>query len=478
MSNAYQYQSFDDAPGLVDSFAKLRAMRLPPLVGKSFFDIGCNEGYYCGVALRAGASRVVGLDSYSLAIERARVRFPKADFLLRTWEDLPEEQFDSVMFASAMHYLDSDNKMIEVLSRIRRCVKSDGILILEAGISTAPGRELVKVDRGDGSVYYPTWEKLVYIVNRAGFVWRKVGDSEPGDNYPRVVLHCRNIRPVVMFVRGRSMSGKSHLANSIVNYDYWRVLNLDRALGDIFREQFPDFPADSCDWPGTLRRAVEKLTEQEFGLISSLLVREIIQRSENVAAHNVPRQDPIVIDGFDRTNIEYEMLFNQILKELLALRFRIWDATLLSPAIEDVWSSTNEFVDCGGFLLPIGSDAIAGAITSTEIQNDVVECQAEITSNKQHIIGIAAIMAKSGPVSSIELPEPLASGRFNFQIPFNRLFVSQNNTAAQLESIDLHFIVWTEKFEAYWLERRRDSNWAFFNPTADKNQFPLETETL
>ena len=142
------------------------------------------------------------------------------------------------------------------------------MLVLEAGISTAPGRELVKVERADGNVYYPTWEKLVYIVNRAGFVWRKVGASEPGDNYPRIVLHCRNIKPVVIFVRGRSMSGKSLLANSIVNYNYWRVLNLDQALDDIFYEQFPDFPADRSDWPGTLRRAFETLSEHEFGLIS------------------------------------------------------------------------------------------------------------------------------------------------------------------------------------------------------------------
>src|SRR5262245_37433717 len=82
VTNSYQYQSFDDAVGMVDSYAKLKAMHLPLLVGRSFLDVGCNEGYYCGMALRAGASRVVGVDSFALAVERARRRFPKAEILL------------------------------------------------------------------------------------------------------------------------------------------------------------------------------------------------------------------------------------------------------------------------------------------------------------------------------------------------------------------------------------------------------------
>src|SRR5438093_5815394 len=101
----FQYQTFDDAPGMVDSRAKLRAFQLPPLSGKTFFDVGCNEGFYCGIALRAGAARVVGLDGSEEFIASARRRFPDVEFLLQRWDTLPNERFDVVLFASAMHYI-------------------------------------------------------------------------------------------------------------------------------------------------------------------------------------------------------------------------------------------------------------------------------------------------------------------------------------------------------------------------------------
>ena len=67
-----QYQTFDDAKGGSKSTEKLQALRLPllrnrhsearPLKNLSVLDIGCNEGFFCGEALRQGARRVVGID--------------------------------------------------------------------------------------------------------------------------------------------------------------------------------------------------------------------------------------------------------------------------------------------------------------------------------------------------------------------------------------------------------------------------------
>ncbi len=61
-----QYQSFDDARGASRSAEKLAALRLPllpnhfdretPLKGLSLLDLGCNEGFFCGEALRQGAT--------------------------------------------------------------------------------------------------------------------------------------------------------------------------------------------------------------------------------------------------------------------------------------------------------------------------------------------------------------------------------------------------------------------------------------
>ena len=60
---------FDDAKGGSKSSEKLKALALPqlknrhseaaPLKGLSVLDIGCNEGFFCGEALKQGARRVV-----------------------------------------------------------------------------------------------------------------------------------------------------------------------------------------------------------------------------------------------------------------------------------------------------------------------------------------------------------------------------------------------------------------------------------
>ena len=70
-----QYQTFGDAKGGSRSAEKLKALRLSllrnrhdetrPLKGLSVLDIGCNEGFFCGEALRQGARRVVGIDMKS-----------------------------------------------------------------------------------------------------------------------------------------------------------------------------------------------------------------------------------------------------------------------------------------------------------------------------------------------------------------------------------------------------------------------------
>ena len=62
---AVQYQTFDDAKGASKSAEKLKALQLgqlrnrhseaTPLKGLSVLDLGCNEGFFCGEALRQGA---------------------------------------------------------------------------------------------------------------------------------------------------------------------------------------------------------------------------------------------------------------------------------------------------------------------------------------------------------------------------------------------------------------------------------------
>ncbi len=135
------YQSFPDQGGGSHSIEKLIHLRMPPLRNKSFLDVGCNEGFFCGYAKHQGATRVVGLDMSANFIARARVRFPDCEFLQQTWDKLPNEKFDVILLASAIHYADDQPALIQ---RLVDQLSPDGTLILELGIVSDPANNWVR----------------------------------------------------------------------------------------------------------------------------------------------------------------------------------------------------------------------------------------------------------------------------------------------------------------------------------------------
>jgi SAM-dependent methyltransferase len=80
--------------------------------GQRFLDIGCNEGFFCGYAQFAGATRVVGLDQSETFITRARQRFAGVEFLHQSWDTLPPGPFDVVLLASSLHYAQDQADLI------------------------------------------------------------------------------------------------------------------------------------------------------------------------------------------------------------------------------------------------------------------------------------------------------------------------------------------------------------------------------
>jgi tRNA (mo5U34)-methyltransferase len=52
-------------PGRDKTARKLKALQLPSLAGKTVLDVGANDGFFSFAAERAGASRVVAVDSYA-----------------------------------------------------------------------------------------------------------------------------------------------------------------------------------------------------------------------------------------------------------------------------------------------------------------------------------------------------------------------------------------------------------------------------
>lgn len=264
-----QYQSFPDAQGGSQSLEKLTALRLPPLVGKSFLDVGCNEGFFCGFAQFEGASRIVGLDRSAKAIKRASVRFPDIEFLRRSWDALPDGKFDVVTLLSAIHYADDQEALVH---RLMEHVSAKGVLVLELGIAAGGKDTWVKVERSIDERLFPTRVKLGSMLQR--YAWKVMGHSvmQAGDPVQRYVVHVRHKRPYAYLLLGEPGSGKStvvrhlfaRLKMPVVSGDgIYRKLSLRKIAGasngieDIAER---DYVSSRID------RLTNALFEQDFGV--------------------------------------------------------------------------------------------------------------------------------------------------------------------------------------------------------------------
>lgn len=207
-----QYQTFPGEAGDSLTLDKLKALRLPSLHGKTFLDVGCNEGFFCGYAKFDGASRAIGLDQSAVFITRARKRFPACEFLQQGWDRLPKGPFDVILLASALHYAEDQTAFI---TRLMDHLSPDGTLVLELGVVSAGGKEWVKVKRGIDERLFPTWSKLEETL--APYAWKHVGPSvsQQGDPVRRHVVHVRPRRPVAYLLMQPPAFGKSSICRSL-----------------------------------------------------------------------------------------------------------------------------------------------------------------------------------------------------------------------------------------------------------------------
>jgi SAM-dependent methyltransferase len=187
-----QYQTFPGKAGESQSLEKLRLLRLPELSGKSFLDVGCNEGFFCGFAKFENAACVVGLDRCSGSIQKARKRFPGCDFVEQDWEELPVGPFDVILLASSLHYAKDQGRLIH---NLMERLTVEGILVLELGIGPKGRGEWVEVKSGVEKRLFPTWSKLEQVLEP--YAWKNLGPSICKKGHPeRYVVHVRRRRPM------------------------------------------------------------------------------------------------------------------------------------------------------------------------------------------------------------------------------------------------------------------------------------------
>lgn len=287
-----QYQSFPDAVGHSCTVDKLKALRLPDLAGKTFLDVGCNEGFFCGFAKFQGAARSVGLDHSELFVGRARERFPGCEFLVSTWDRLPAERFDVILLASALHYASDQAALVQSLVG---CLEDDGLLVLELGIASSEVAEWITVQRGIDERIFPSMPMVKEMLS--GFVWKWMGPSvrQQGDPVARHVIHVARKRPVAYLLMQPPGYGKSSLASETFSKAGLRVISGDMCIHRIARGEVkaPDSLRDAIREDYSPFR-IDEATKRVFG---SGLATEMVDQwvGEEAAAG---RRADLVLDAY------------------------------------------------------------------------------------------------------------------------------------------------------------------------------------
>lgn len=238
------YQSFPWEDGDSKSLAKLKALRLPNLAGKSVLDVGCNSGFFCGFAHWQGANRVVGVDRYPEYIKTARNLFPECHFLCEDWMSLDDEQYDVILFLSAIHYAPDQQVVLDYLMEK---LKPGGVLVLEIGVAPGDDERFVEVKRAIDSRFFPTRKKLSSMLSN--YVVKSIGlsVSQEGDPVPRSIYHISRKLPVAALLMDTPHSGKSAIALALFKPEL-KLISGDAIYLEILRGQ--------CEAPVEIARVV------------------------------------------------------------------------------------------------------------------------------------------------------------------------------------------------------------------------------
>ena len=313
------YQSFKKGAGSSNSTAKLEALNLPDLKGKSFLDLGCNAGFFCNHALEQGASRVVGVEKAKKYIEPARAQMPDAEFISSDWSDFQtDEKFDVIINLSAFHYAKDPSAL---LRKIHDMLTPNGVFVFEGGVVQQNLYALwIPVTRGVGTVWYPT-RKLWESVLLKDFSFRYIGPSvtQKGDALPRVVYHCQRRMRSWTLVSGKRNEGKSTYASTISADN---LVELDWMMRTIFTAtMFKGDPIvdEFC-----------KLMKKTRHLGDTVRWINTDQRAAAIANHIIqymPKECDLVIEGFLLSNDLFMKHFQIAAK---ALGVRLWHSQKIS----------------------------------------------------------------------------------------------------------------------------------------------------
>lgn len=207
------------------AYSKLVALRMPPLDGKRFLDIGCGEGFYCAYAAFDNAERIVGIDPSASNIARSESLCPGCEFVVGGIEDVPVGPFDVVVVHSLLHSHADQEAFIRKLMRV---LDRDGVMVLDITLPKSRKGEWAKLKLSNELLYFPTFTNLEAMLEPCA--WKVIGNrnSVYGKRFRNYVVHVNKIKPYVYLMMGNPGTGKSTISRQLFQKADVEVVSGDR----------------------------------------------------------------------------------------------------------------------------------------------------------------------------------------------------------------------------------------------------------
>lgn len=178
--NAEAYAGWAKAPS---SHLKAFLALLPP--GGSILELGCGAGNHSAEMLAAGFSLRATDGSPEMAdVAARRLRHPVETMLFQELDE--QDAYDGVWASACLLHVPRD-ELADILARIRRALKPEGVFYASFKLGEGDGRDSL------GRYYnYPSPEWLQATYEAAG-AWRSVssatGEIKSFDQAPATMLH-------------------------------------------------------------------------------------------------------------------------------------------------------------------------------------------------------------------------------------------------------------------------------------------------